>query len=118
MFRRTLARSLGIIGLAAILAAPLAQAQDSPPVRVRGTIERVDGATYVVKARDGAELKIALADNAQIPGIIKASLSDIKQNSFLGVTAMPQPDGSQNPSKCTSFLKRCAAPAKDIIRGI
>jgi hypothetical protein len=103
MFRRTLARSLGIIGLAAILAAPLAQAQDSPPV---------------VKARDGAELKIALADNAQIPGIIKASLSDIKQNSFLGVTAMPQPDGSQNPSKCTSFLKRCAAPAKDIIRGI
>jgi hypothetical protein len=93
MFRRTLARSLGIIGLAAILAAPLAQAQDSPPIRVRGTIERVDGAIYVVKARDGAELKIALADNAQIAGIIKASLSDIKQNSFVGVTAMPQPDG-------------------------
>jgi hypothetical protein len=93
MFRRTLARSLGIIGLAAILAAPLAQAQDSPPIRVRGTIERVDGAIYVVKARDGAELKIALADNAQIAGIVKASLSDIKQNSFVGVTAMPQPDG-------------------------
>jgi hypothetical protein len=93
MFRRTLARSLGIIGLAAILAAPLAQAQDSPPIRVRGTIERVDGAIYVVRARDGAELKIALADNAQIAGIIKASLSDIKQNSFVGVTAMPQPDG-------------------------
>ncbi|MGA8699952.1 MAG: hypothetical protein WB689_40215 [Xanthobacteraceae bacterium] len=90
MFRRTLARSLGIIGLAAILAAQLAQAQDSPPIRV---IERVDGAIYVVRARDGAELKIALADNAQIAGIIKASLSDIKQNSFVGVTAMPQPDG-------------------------
>ncbi|MFZ2080471.1 MAG: hypothetical protein WAV38_28245 [Xanthobacteraceae bacterium] len=89
MFRRTLARSLGIIGLAAILAAQLAQAQDSPPIRVRGTIERVDGAIYVVRARDGAELKIALADNAQIAGIIKASLSDIKQNSFVGVTAMP-----------------------------
>jgi hypothetical protein len=96
MFRRTLARSLGIIGLAAILAAPLAQAQDSPPIRVRGTIERVDGTTYVVKARDGAELKLTLADNAQIAGIIKASLSDIKQNSFVGVTAMPQPDGSLN----------------------
>ena len=96
MFRRTLARSLGIIGLAAILAAPLAQAQDSPPIRVRGTIERVDGTTYVVKARDGVELKLTLADNAQIAGIIKASLSDIKQNSFVGVTAMPQPDGSLN----------------------
>ena len=98
MFRTAFARSLGI-GLVAILAAPLvcarfAWAQDPPPARIRGTIERVDGATYVVKARDGAELKLTLADNAQIAGIIKASLSDIKQNSFGGVTAMPQPDGS------------------------
>jgi len=98
MFRTAFARSLGI-GLVAILAAPLvcarfAWAQDPPPARIRGTIERVDGATYVVKARDGAELKLTLADNAQIAGIIKASLSDIKQNSFVGVTAMPQPDGS------------------------
>jgi hypothetical protein len=38
-----------------------ALAQDT--VRVRGTIERIDGSTYVVKARDGAELKVTLADN-------------------------------------------------------
>jgi hypothetical protein len=48
----------------------------------------------VVKARDGAELKLTLSDKPQIAGIIKASLADIKQNSFVGVTAMPQPDGS------------------------
>jgi len=100
MFRTAFARSLGI-SLAALLAAPLvcaqiALAQDSPPVRIRGTVERVDGATYLVKARDGVELKLTIADNAQIAGIIKASLSDIKQNSFVGVTAMPQPDGSLN----------------------
>ena len=99
-FRTALARSLAI-ALAATLAAPLvcaqrAWAQDPPPVRIRGTIERVDGATSVVKVRDGAELKVTVADNAQIAGIIKASLSDIKQNSFVGVTAMPQPDGSLN----------------------
>ena len=35
-------------------------------------------------------------DNPQIAGVIKASLSDIKQNSFVGVTAMPQPDGGLN----------------------
>jgi hypothetical protein len=68
MFRTVRARSLGI-GLAAILVAPLvcaqiAWAQDPPPVRVRGTIERVDGTTCVVKARDGAELKLTVADNA------------------------------------------------------
>ena len=36
-----------------------------------------------------------LADNPQIAGVVKASLSDIKQGSFVGVTAMPQADGSQ-----------------------
>jgi glucose/arabinose dehydrogenase len=70
-----------------------ALAQDT--VRIRGTIEGIDGAIYVVKARDGAELKVALADNPQIAGVVKASLSDIKQGSFVGVTAMPQADGSQ-----------------------
>lgn len=99
-FRAAFARSLGI-GLAAILAAPLvcaqlAWAQDPPPVRIRGTVERVDGTTSVIKARDGTELKVTVADNPQIAGIIKASLADIKQNSFVGVTAMPQPDGSLN----------------------
>jgi hypothetical protein len=100
MFRTAFARSLAI-ALAAILAAPLvcaqiAWAQDPPPVRIRGTVERIDGATSVVKARGGVELKVTVADNAQIAGVIKASLSDIKQNSFVGVTAMPQPDDSLN----------------------
>ena len=94
MFRTTFAHSLGIIGLATILAAPLVWAQESPPVRVRGTIERVDGPVYVIKARDGAELKLTVADKPQIAALVKASLADIKQGSFVGVTSMPQPDGS------------------------
>ena len=94
MTRMNVAGSLGMIAVAAILTAPPAWAQDSPPVRVRGTIERVEGSIYVVKARDGAELKLTLADNPQIAGIVKASLADIKQGAFVGVTAMPQADGS------------------------
>jgi hypothetical protein len=70
-----------------------ALAQDT--VRVRGTIERIDGSTYVVKARDGAELKVTLSDSPQIAGVVKAALSDIKQGSFVGITGMPRPDGSQ-----------------------
>ena len=88
---------------APLVCAQIALAQDSPPVRIRGTVERVDGATYLVKARDGVELKLTIADNAQIAGIIKASLSDIKQNSFVGVTAMPQPDGSLNAVEVRIF---------------
>jgi hypothetical protein len=36
-----------------------------------------------------------MADNVAVRGIVKAPLSDIKQNSFIGVTGMPQADGSQ-----------------------
>jgi hypothetical protein len=121
IFRTALARSLGI-GLAALLAAPLvcaeiAWAQDPPPVRIRGTIERVDGATSVVKARDGAELKVTVADNAQIAGIIKSSLSDIKQNSFVGVTAMPQPDGSLNAVEVHIFPESMRGTGEGHYRG-
>jgi hypothetical protein len=48
-----------------------ALAQDT--VRVRGTIERIDGSTYVVKARDGAELKVTLSDSPQIAGVVITS---------------------------------------------
>ena len=64
MFPMVTRRSLAVVGLAAALAAPLAWAQDAPPARVRGTIERIEGPVYVVKSRDGAELKIVLAENA------------------------------------------------------
>src|SRR5580698_1474061 len=75
-----------------IVSGDAALAQDT--VRVRGTIESIDGSTYVIKARDGAELKVALADKAQMAAVVKASLADIKQGLFVGVTAMPQADGS------------------------
>ncbi len=91
----SVAASLGILAIAALLALPTASAQDSPPVRVRGTIERVEGSNFVVKARDGSELKITLAENAMIVALVKASVAEIKPGSFVGITGMPQPDGSQ-----------------------
>jgi outer membrane lipoprotein SlyB len=75
-----------------IVSGDAALAQDT--ARVRGTIESIDGSTYVIKARDGVELKVALADKAQIAAVVKASLSDIKPGLFVGVTAIPQADGS------------------------
>ena len=83
---------LALSALTIIVSDHAALAQDT--VRVRGTIESIDGPTYLIKARDGAELKVALADKAQIAAVVKASLTDIKQGLFVGVTAMPQADGS------------------------
>src|SRR6516165_8383966 len=85
-----------VVGALAMILSGVATAVAQDAVRIRGTIERIDGSTYVVKARDGAELKVTLADNPQIAGVVKASLSDIKQGSFVGITGMPRPDGSQS----------------------
>jgi hypothetical protein len=64
-------------------------------VRLRGTVDQIEGPIYVVKLRDGTEAKVSLAENALVVAIIKASLSDIKQGSFVGSTGLPQADGSQ-----------------------
>jgi hypothetical protein len=81
------------VAIFALLLAQAASAQET--VRVRGTIDRVDGNTIAVKSRDGTELKVALADKALVVAIVKASMADIKQGSFVGVTGMPQADGTQ-----------------------
>ena len=86
---------LRISAMAALLAAaPLASAQDQP-VRVRGTIERVDEGLYIVKARGGGEVKVKIADNGMVVALVKASLADVKQGSYVGISGMPQADGSQ-----------------------
>ena len=82
-------------------------------VRVRGTIEKVDGQTLTVKSRDGNTLTIKLADNARITAMVKASLADIKVGDFIDVTAMPQPDGSQKAIGLHIFMaaQRGVVPA-------
>jgi hypothetical protein len=89
-------RAFGGAGFALLLgtSATFAQ-QQSPTVRVRGTVEGVDGPMLTVKSRDGQTTYRKMADKVAVRGVIKASLSDIKQNSFIGVTGMPQADGSQ-----------------------
>jgi hypothetical protein len=68
-----------------------AQAQN---VRVRGTIEKLDGNSLAVKSRDGTELKLVLKDNVRIGGVVKASLADIKTESNVAITSRPRPDGT------------------------
>jgi hypothetical protein len=93
--RKTItASSLGLCFITSILASS-AIAQAPPQVRVRGTVESVNGQVLDVKARDGTTLQVKLADNAPVRAVVKASLADVKQGSFVGATSMPQPDGTQ-----------------------
>jgi hypothetical protein len=88
-------RIFGATSFALMLATSAVWAQQAPPQRIRGVIEKVDGNTLTVKARGGETLTIKLADNVRVATMLKASINDIKQGAYIGVTAMPQPDGSQ-----------------------
>ncbi|MBV8924633.1 MAG: hypothetical protein JOZ74_04615 [Bradyrhizobium sp.] len=71
-----------------------ASAQDT--VRIRGTVERIDGPVYVVKNRDGSEVKLTtVADNPLFVAIVPARISDIKPGMYVGSAGMIQEDGTQ-----------------------
>jgi hypothetical protein len=73
----------------------VASAQQPPTVRIRGTIEAVDGPLLTVKSRDGTDMKVRVADNVAVFGVANTAMSEIKPGSYIGVTAMPEPDGTQ-----------------------
>ena len=81
--------------LAVVFAASVASAQQPPTVRIRGVIEAVDGPMLSIKSRDGTDMKVHVTDNVAVFGVAKTDLSEIKQGSYIGVTAMPEPDGTQ-----------------------
>jgi hypothetical protein len=84
--------ALGAAAIALSLAATAAFAQQ--PGRIRGQIEKADGAMLVLKTRDGATLNVKVADDARVAALVKATLADIKTDSFIGIAGIPQPDGS------------------------
>jgi hypothetical protein len=86
-------RTVGASAFALLLTASIVAAQT--PLRVRGTIDSVDGSMLSVKARDGAMMKMKVPAGVPILTLNKMTLADVKQGTFVGITAMPQPDGSQ-----------------------
>jgi hypothetical protein len=86
-------RALVALSFALVCTALPASAQET--VRIRGTIESIDGPVFVVKNRDGAELKLTMTDNPLFVAIVKSTMADIKPGMFVGSTGMTQPDGSQ-----------------------
>jgi hypothetical protein len=87
-----LRRALFVFTAAAMLSAPVWAQQDA--LRVRGTVEKLDGSTMIVKTRTGDDLKITLADKPMFVAIVPATLADIKPGVFVGSGAAPGPNGT------------------------
>ena len=90
----SLTRALAAVAVLSVLGAA-ASAQQPAAVRIRGTIEAVDGPLLTVKSREGTDMKVRLTDNVAVFGVANTAMSEIKPGSYIGVSAMPEPDGTQ-----------------------
>jgi len=102
MYKPNMTRwTFGAAAIALIFAtAALAQ----QPGRIRGQIEKADGAMLSLKTRDGAMLNVKLADDVRVSALEKASLNDIKTDTFIGIAGIPQADGSIEAFSIHIFL--------------
>jgi len=82
-----------IAGIMIAMVGLVASTPQAQTIRVRGTIEGADGNLLTLKTGEGV-IKLTLTENAMIIAVVKASMEDIKEGTFLGSAAMPQPDGS------------------------
>jgi hypothetical protein len=84
-----LARTLMIAGAALALGATItADAADEKPYRVRGTLEAVEGNNLTVDTREGETLDLTLSDDTRVMVVRPASLEDIKQGDYVGLTSI------------------------------
>jgi hypothetical protein len=70
-------------------------------LRVTGVVESFDGGVLAIRSDKLGEVKVSLAANATVFGVAEAKLADVKPGSYIGVGAMPQPDGSQRAIQVT-----------------
>src|SRR5712691_598298 len=86
--------TLAALLIAAVSAVAVAQAPANPPVRIRGTVEKIDGTHLTIKANNGQSMNVKLADNYTVMGIARASLADIAGGKFIGTTTVGERDGA------------------------
>jgi hypothetical protein len=95
---RAVVAAVALLGTVAV-----ADAQQ-PGTRIRGQIEKADGNMLTMNTREGATLQVRVADDARISALEKASLKNIKNDTFVGIAGMPRQDGSIDAFSIHIFL--------------
>lgn len=81
-------------------------AQPAPPLRLAGTIEKIDGDLIAVRPLEGGgQFDVELDKKLSVFSVSKGTLADLKTGAFVGVGAMPQADGSQRAIQITVFAE-------------
>jgi hypothetical protein len=79
--------AIGAVALS-LTAAVAASADEQTPYRMRGSLEAVQGDELTVKTREGETLDATLKDDSRVMVVRPASLDDIKQGNYVGLTSV------------------------------
>ena len=86
---------IGILALSLLTSIGHIQAQIvSAPLRIRATIEKVNGSNITVKEKNGEVFSISTSEITNISECLPITIEEIKAGSFIGSGAMPQIDGT------------------------
>jgi len=86
--KNTLLLALALFGASAF-------AQPAPaPMRLRGTLEKIDPATMVIKERNGETMTLAIADTFTVSEVLPVDPSAIQSGAFVGTAAVTGADGT------------------------
>ncbi len=92
MFKKFIVTSLFVSALGSAFAQP---APAQPPVRLRGTIEKVEPGSFTLRERSGELITLVRPADMAVSEVLPLKLTDIKAGSYIGTAAMPQSDGTQ-----------------------
>jgi hypothetical protein len=98
--RLALAFAAALIPMALVSASAFA---DGTPVRVRGSVVSLEGTKLVVHAKDGKDITVNLNDNFAALAVVKSSMADIKEGTFIGTATVTQPDSTLRSMEVVVF---------------
>jgi hypothetical protein len=87
-------RSIVALVVAVVSTTVMGQAPANPPVRIRGTIEKIAGPVLAVKGADGQIRTVTLKDDFIVMGISRATIGDIGAGTFIGTTTIGERNGA------------------------
>ena len=83
-----------VLAVLAAAAAFVVLAQAPTPVRVRGTVEKLEGTDMTVRTANGQDMHIKLADNYGVMGVARATREDLASGKYIGTTTVGERDGA------------------------
>ena len=97
---------LYLLAMTASLLSTGALGQPNNLVHIRATIEAVHGQMLDLTSRTGDKMQVSIGTHPTVAALVPSKLTELKPGSYIGTTAIPQPDGTLKAVEVHVFPER------------